>query len=75
MKVHLKANSSNKQRTLDGRLAAYLTAAGAVAQSWPLKQRLSSLAITPCSHLELTARLISTSTATAKPTSKSIMTG
>jgi hypothetical protein len=30
MKVQLKANSSNKQRTLDGRLAAYLTAAGAV---------------------------------------------
>jgi hypothetical protein len=31
MKVHLKANSSNRQRTLDGRLAAYLTAAGAVS--------------------------------------------
>src|SRR5436190_12689734 len=30
MKVHRKANSSTSCRTLDGRLAAYLTAAGAV---------------------------------------------
>src|SRR4051812_30941170 len=31
MKVHRKANSSTSCRTLDGRLAAYLTAAGAVS--------------------------------------------
>src|SRR4051794_34777144 len=30
MKVHLEANSSSRRRTLDGRLATYLTAAGAV---------------------------------------------
>src|SRR4029079_4628671 len=30
MKVQIKSNSSNKQRALDGRLAAYVAAAGAV---------------------------------------------